>query len=269
VDVEAGAEDADEEEEIDEQPTTNDLGFLDDGDVSEVEGLHAALSERLAKGKARRAKKNKTFPNKAGDDTSSSSELEPTPTKKGKRKLAKISGEKPSVNKIACKRKAPDGEEVNEEDQKDVKAKKARGGGHKKLRVGDPELPEGWWSLTLGTPNADLPLSWVTKYDRWLHAQNEFEEDYCEEGVGSTEMGDKRFLLHLQAMFKSRMLATDTGIKRMKETFNAFTGRCPAQDGTKMTLKPFAMGQEVREMGGYVFKDQNMPHFQYVCKGDF
>jgi hypothetical protein len=53
----------------------------------------------------------------------------------------------------------------------------------------------------------------------------------------------------------------------MKEIFNDFIGRCPAQDGTKMTLKIWAQGQEIREMGGYVFKDQGLPHFQHIFKG--
>ena len=123
------------------------------------------------------------------------------------------------------------------------------------------------WSLTLGVPNADLPYAWHARFERWLHAQNSHGEDYCEEGAGSMEMGDKKFLLHLQGIFKSHISATDTGIKRMRDTFNEFMGRCPERDGTKMTLKPFAQGQEVREMGGYVFKDQGMPHFRCVFKG--
>jgi hypothetical protein len=120
----------------------------------------------------------------------------------------------------------------------------------------------------LGVPNSDLPLSWLTKYDRFLRAQNDAGQDFCEEGVGSMELGDKRFLLHLQGMFSAHILPSDTGVKRMKDTFNDYTGRCPAQDGTKMTLKPFAQGQEIREMGGYVFKDQDLTHFQYVFKGE-
>ena len=123
------------------------------------------------------------------------------------------------------------------------------------------------WSLTLGVPNADLPLVWHARFERWLHALNEFDEEYCLEGAGSLELGDKKFLLHLQGIFKSHICTTDTGIKRMRDTFNEFMGRCPAHDGTKMTLKPFAPGQEVREMGGYVFKDRGMPHFRCVFKG--
>jgi len=121
--------------------------------------------------------------------------------------------------------------------------------------------------LTLGIPNSDLPVSWLTKFERWLHSENDEEEEHCVEGVGSMELGDKRFQLHLQAMFAAHMLATDTGIKRMKEVFTDFTGRSPAVDGTKLMLKPFAKGQDVKEMGGYVFKDMGLPHFQNVIKG--
>jgi len=93
----------------------------------------------------------------------------------------------------------------------------------------------------------------LTKFERWLHSENDEEEEHCVEGVGS--------------MFAAHMLATDTGIKRMKEVFTDFTGRSPAVDGTKLMLKPFAKGQDVKEMGGNVFKDMGLPHFQNVIKG--
>jgi hypothetical protein len=105
------------------------------------------------------------------------------------------------------------------------------------------------WSLTLGIPNADLPVVFLTRYERWLHAENEYHEEYCTEGVGSTETGDKKFQVHLQGMFASHSSTTVTGRKRMIETFDEFLGRQPSIDGTKMTLKPFGGAQMKNEMG--------------------
>jgi len=117
-----------------DRPNGQDLAFIDDGEVQDPPGLHAAVSEcqrqqRLQnQEKARQAAQKKRKRMQKQD-------RQKKPQKRPKKASDLDLGSDPSSQSIPPRSPTAPDEPVK---------KNAPGGGNRKLRVGDPSLPEIW-----------------------------------------------------------------------------------------------------------------------------
>ncbi|KAF6253409.1 hypothetical protein COO60DRAFT_1546961, partial [Scenedesmus sp. NREL 46B-D3] len=90
-------------------------------------------------------------------------------------------------------------------------------------------------------------------------------------GAASLERGGKKGILHIQAVVECTVPCTAEG----ETAFRAyFKPSCGITAGAKMTFKPFAAGQAISHMLGYLQKDEGQQHYRldvlllFMCRSD-
>ncbi|KAF6258163.1 hypothetical protein COO60DRAFT_1519895, partial [Scenedesmus sp. NREL 46B-D3] len=80
-------------------------------------------------------------------------------------------------------------------------------------------------------------------------------------GAASLERGGKKGILHIQAVVECTVPCTAEGETAFRAHFKSF---CGITAGAKLTFKPFAAGQTISHMLGYLQKDEGQEHYRLV-----
>ena len=112
--------------------------------------------------------------------------------------------------------------------------------------VGDITYPLTLWSGTITKTKADVPLELLNVVIAWTRT-------FCTRGAWATEVGQKAFKFHLQGVFECRYPKTPACKKKLQKIIRSLLGARKGA-GYKILIKPFAEGQTLSAMIGYVTK---------------
>jgi hypothetical protein len=125
--------------------------------------------------------------------------------------------------------------------------------------LGDNQYPVTWWSIYITKGNADIPLLYFHRFAAWL-------AEFAVKGAGSTERGEKKSQLHLQAMACLHCPADEFGRNLVRDSIKK-EFPIPTGAGYRVDAKPFAQTQTPIWMLGYILKDHDEPWFNCVILG--
>ncbi|KAJ1445378.1 hypothetical protein M885DRAFT_579303 [Pelagophyceae sp. CCMP2097] len=123
-----------------------------------------------------------------------------------------------------------------------------------------PDIPVTDWSITVVVVKGDIEKSWLEGFEV-------FGKEYCVSFCASSERGDTKKHMHIQATAKIRARAGQAGMIKayMTEFFDGFQ----AMKNTKVQVKPYEATHKYSCMIGYVLKNQNNPtKFDGFVKSD-
>ena len=115
------------------------------------------------------------------------------------------------------------------------------------------------FSLTIGCTNNVIP-GWLDVIEHWF-------QQFTESGLASLEVGPKNGHLHIQAIF-CKLIDGPVSAKTIEGLRKSMKGALGVQRGDgigcKITLKPFAPGQEWEQMLAYCTKEAGAFHCHTV-----
>ena len=118
--------------------------------------------------------------------------------------------------------------------------------------IGHIDYPVTSFSLTIVKSGGDIQTC-------LLDIIGNFITDKCLRGAVSTEVGSRAHNLHLQGVIELHFPRAPTYVKILCKYIKDLL---PDKKGHKVACKPFNTSQNFAAMVGYVFKDQDKPHFQ-------
>ena len=92
-----------------------------------------------------------------------------------------------------------------------------------------------------------------------LETIGDFIKLKCLRGAVSTEVGSRAHNLHLQGIIELHYPRAPSYVKILCQYIKDLI---PNKKGHKVACKPLTFSQNFTTMVGYVFKDQDKPHFQ-------